>query len=298
VLCTTGAPDQRHPHLGRLVARAIALLIGLSAASCTSSPSSVPPSLSERPSASCLSSTSCARVPGTAPKQVGVGLYACSQGDNGRSYAVFGHTAYLIWPAARDQELSLRPARCFVSGGEARKAGFSVARQSASRRRVGRVEFAEAYPLETSLCEGAASRLPFPVPCPKRVPSGWLGLPLTGGCGPSCGMFVLEGYFHEPPGQGVEGSSVGHLLLWATQPSNISRGIIGCSVAATVMAPRVLGSSATFATCPRGDAPDSGHVLLTWTRGRVDYAVSVHGNSRLNRRVALVVAHELRMVSQ
>ena len=39
----------------------------------------------------------------------------------------------------------------------------------------------------------------------------------------------------------------------------------------------------TWVTCPSGSTPDAGHVLLQWSRKRWIYALSLHGDTPMNR---------------
>ncbi len=59
----------------------------------------------------------------------------------------------------------------------------------------------------------------------------------------------------------------------------------------------VKGVAATWFKCREGwAAPDSGHVLLQWSKSGVTYGVSFHGHNWFNHRLAMTMAHTLRIV--
>ncbi|MGZ5288803.1 MAG: hypothetical protein ACXWZU_12205 [Actinomycetota bacterium] len=59
-----------------------------------------------------------------------------------------------------------------------------------------------------------------------------------------------------------------------------------------------MGHPAQWVTCPdnRNPPQDSGHVMLEWTEAGIVYAVSVHTDTPVNRRLALFLAQHLVLV--
>ena len=59
----------------------------------------------------------------------------------------------------------------------------------------------------------------------------------------------------------------------------------------------VRGVQARWVTCPEGSEFNSGHVVLVWIEGGVNYAVSLHGANPTNRRLARLLAEHVELVT-
>jgi hypothetical protein len=55
--------------------------------------------------------------------------------------------------------------------------------------------------------------------------------------------------------------------------------------------------TADLVRCPVGPPPHSGHLLLRWTRQGFNYAVSLHGDSPVNRDLLILIAERVYYVA-
>ena len=139
-------------------------------------------------------------------------------------------------------------------------------------------------------CTDAARHLEVAVQCPTRVPRGWRPR-VCAGCN---GTFSATGWFPAPRAYvGQPGEATGHFTVWAAPPRRIQQGYVGCVRGRALQRTRVRGVTMTFVTCPPGSSLDSGHVLLRWSREGWLRALSLHGNTRLNRLLLLRMAATL-----
>ena len=230
---------------------------------------------------------------GQAPQRVADGFYSCpAQAPTLVVDGLFYPATYPERPAP-----SVRPSRCFGTTEEATMAGF---RRAATPPHDIRVDDLYLVPSESKLrryCRTLSTRADLPVPCPSVVPAPPDSVVDCGGAAPcaSPGRFVLEGNFFGPPGYVGSGEGAGH--LWFLASTAAQRHQIECSTPRDLGGRvEILGAAAHWLVCPPGSELNSGHVLLEWRLHDVVYAVSVHGVSPLNRRLALVLARHVRMV--
>jgi hypothetical protein len=158
-------------------------------------------------------------------------------------------------------------------------------------------------------CRIGSRKLQHPVLCPTLVPAHDISPSVTTELcvgsdgrigGPGCfrgDIFLIQEVFQGPTGYlGLDQSSVGHLNVWASPRAQITIARLGCERfgrrAGTV---QVRGHFGTWVLCPEDAGPlqDRGHVLLRWEEDGLINAVSLHGHSALNRRLALVIAQHL-----
>jgi hypothetical protein len=148
-----------------------------------------------------------------------------------------------------------------------------------------------------SLCARQSRVSGFAVPCPTLIPGTSTDVYCPAGaiCAER-GAFVLEGTFRGPPDyHGVERGS-GHLWIIAFGPqSGVWPGstlLGGHQVGQT----RVRGQPAMIVQFPPGSALNSGHEAIIWHRAAMTFAVTLHGHTRLNERLDLVIANHLRFI--
>lgn len=95
-------------------------------------------------------------------------------------------------------------------------------------------------------------------------------------------------------------SNIGHLNIWSSPIRKIDDAGLGCQGnERTVGKTEVAGQTAEWIVCPESGIPpqDSGHVILEWHDDRIENAVSLHRDSTVNRRLAVVIAQHLVLVS-
>jgi hypothetical protein len=173
-------------------------------------------------------------------------------------------------------------------------------------------------------CAAAADALGFAVPCPAQVPSidgramtcpplvGAATSPCVGSEGlPPYHVFALDfSGFDVPAGYfGVDGNPVGHIAIEA-RPHNQSPP--SPCVGAVALGPVIAGSWTTAAfncsndtlevqrAAMHGEGTYAGHTMLAWSQDGIDYIVSAHGQTTVNRDllVRLVNATTLTPPSQ
>jgi hypothetical protein len=151
-------------------------------------------------------------------------------------------------------------------------------------------------------CQAAANRLDRAVPCPSLMP-GDPYFPDT--CCLARSIFLIQEVFQGPPSyvgmpdNDGSASDVGHLNIWSIPSGRLDGAGLGCTARGrTGGTTEVMGNQAQWVTCPdAGDPPqDSGHVMLEWTESGIVYAVSVHTDTPVNRRLALFLAQHLVLV--
>jgi hypothetical protein len=230
---------------------------------------------------------------GEPPQKIVAGFYSCPA--EAPTLAV----RHFFYPATypRRPPASVRPSRCFRTSEQATLAGLRRAPTPAGDVRLDDLYLVPARGSLGPYCRASAARAALPAPCPTLVPAPNTSVEDCGGAAPcaSRGRFVLEGNFAGPPGYVGAGQGAGHLWFLAT--SRAQRAAGECS-SPRHLAGRVeiFGASAHWLACPPGSELNSGHVLLMWRSHGVNYAVSVHGVTSLNRRLALLLARHLRFV--
>jgi hypothetical protein len=147
------------------------------------------------------------------------------------------------------------------------------------------------------VCREAARHLGISVLCPSVVPGAANSLV---DCDvPDCVYFealALQFTFSGPPGYvGIPGQSGNHMfVLEAREGREREVEFLTCTDGEMVGQATVQGRPAQWVDCPaNGSGMNSGHVMLVWVEEGVRYAVSLHGDTELNRRIALAVAERL-----
>jgi hypothetical protein len=148
-------------------------------------------------------------------------------------------------------------------------------------------------------CHKAADDLGYAVLCPVRLPSRYDLLPCRGPTprnelwGKYCFDYVLDSVFKGPPdyhGPFAANRRTGHLALWTIAPSSdmYEGGFFGCPGGGRRQeSGRLRGHSGHWWACPSTRVADlnSGHVAFQWVAGGVIYGISVHGITKVNRRI-------------
>jgi hypothetical protein len=170
-----------------------------------------------------------------------------------------------------------------------------------SPREIAGVRLVPVRPSLLARCRQEAHRVPFPVPCPRILPARQLDLLWCNGCPPGEETFNVDGLFRGPvgyEGRGHGGSRDLHLVIGAFRAEeNPVRSL--CPGAHLAGASRVRGRAGHWILCPMPPEPGfhSGHVVLTWVEDGARYVVSLHGQTKVNRRIARVIAGDLVMVA-
>jgi hypothetical protein len=231
--------------------------------------------------------------PGRSPQKLAAGFYVC---PTEAPTLAFGHRFY---PATypNPPPPSARPSRCFRTSEQATQAGFHRVPTPAGDVRIDDLYLVPPQHRLTRYCRMLSARAALPGPCPTLVPAPSDSVVGCGGAAPcaTAGRFVLEGNFVGPPGYLGSGEGAGHLWLLASTVAH--RYLIECSRPHGLTGwVKVLGHMAHWLVCSPGSELNSGHVLLEWRVHDIVYAVSVHGVSRLNRRLAVVMARHLALI--
>jgi hypothetical protein len=103
------------------------------------------------------------------------------------------------------------------------------------------------------------------------------------------------------PTSGGFASEVGHLNIWSIPRRTLDTAGLGCAAKGRPAgATDVNGVAARWIDCPADRDPpqDSGHIVLEWSNEGIVYAVSVHTDTAVNRRLALFIAEHLVMVGR
>ena len=85
-----------------------------------------------------------------------------------------------------------------------------------------------------------------------------------------------------------------HMFVMAAEP-RLSRYVTSCTGGRPSGRTVVHGLRARWITCPEGSEMNSGHVVLAWVQGGIDYAVTIHGDFPLTRMIAAAVAGAVRI---
>lgn len=160
-------------------------------------------------------------------------------------------------------------------------------------------------------CERAVTALDRDVPCPSRLPddldAGFADLLCSGvrRCFRQDTFGLDLGFRGGPEYRGLHDSegkvtSHGHLLVWS-HPSSTRADHVRClGYREPSGRGRVDGMQVEWFVCPEVDGSrlerfpiDSGHVILEWQDGDYVSGISLHGHTRANRRLALVLASQI-----
>jgi len=193
------------------------------------------------------------------------------------------------------------PVACYPSVAQATAAGYPPAPLPAGAVELDGVYLAPTSQAFRRRCQQAADQLGFVVPCPGLLPPAAPGTAPPelcqgrGSCSGEVLFIVNDSGFLVPPGYlGVEKQSLGHLVVMAAprrpndpRPPN---DVLGCYADHPVARATVQGTGAVLLRCPTGSALNSGHTLVRWSQQGVDMAVSLHGWSKLNQRLVLLLA--------
>jgi hypothetical protein len=155
----------------------------------------------------------------------------------------------------------------------------------------------------SAFCQEAADRLDRPILCPSLLPADPY-FPENELCR-AClrqGYFLIDEVFQGPPSYvgmpAADGSAsaVGHLNIWSTPRGTLDTVGFGCIAKGRPSETIDLnGTTARWIACPAGSDPpqDSGHIVLQSSDVGIVYAVSVHTDTPVNRRLALFIAEHL-----
>jgi hypothetical protein len=195
----------------------------------------------------------------------------------------------------------VRPVACYPSVAQAAAAGYPPAPLPAGAVALGGVYLAPTSRAFRVRCQRAADQLGFVVPCPELLPTAPSGTAPPelcegrGSCSDEVVFIVDDGGFLVPPGYlGVGKQAQGHLVIMAaphrpTIPRPAS-DVLGCYADHPFARATVHGTRAMLLRCPTGSALNSGHTLVLWSQRGVDMAVSLHGWSKLNQQLVLLLA--------
>jgi hypothetical protein len=224
------------------------------------------------------------------PRVVGSDLFVCLG-----SWAGYGHVVYAPNDSSKPTA-DIRPDRCFASLQDAEAAGFHLPPPPPGGELIETIYLVPPDPPILPVCEEAARRLGITVLCPTLVPGTADSLV---DCDQSCVFFkslVLHFTFSGPPGYvGIPGQNGNHLFVLESRAGNESEvEFLTCSDGRTASGATVTGTAARWVTCPaNGSGMNSGHVMLVWTLEGIRYAVSLHADTDLNRKIAMAVAERL-----
>ena len=243
--------------------------------------------------ASCSGSSSSHRQGGVPATETG-GVYTCPPGAGFIAYgAVFYPPNYPSPPRS-----TKRPSRCFASRGQAAASGYRLAKPPPGATVVAGVYLVRPRASLASLCKRSAKKAGIPIPCPTLIP-GKADAVFCAGVFPCAvkGAFVLEGSFSGPASYVGADPGDGHLFIIAYGPRS---GIWPRDTLAggkPVGTTTVRGHPGRFITSRAGSGLNAGHVALTWRKDGTTYAVTLHGDTGLNRRLDLLIADHLALVS-
>jgi hypothetical protein len=225
---------------------------------------------------------------GSPPLELAGGKFVCAE-----EYAGYGDRFYPPDHPAIPQQ-TVRPTRCFSSAGEARRAGYTLARTPRADKLVSGIYLVPSTAALLTGCRRAARRLGFPVPCPRFLPARQADAHFCCPCGGEP-KFVLTVDFTGPStyiGMGPYGGE-GH-LVFAGARRLLDIRCFGARGRRPV--PEIKRRRAEWLDCPNGSELHSGHVILRWRDDRAAYAVSIHSDTRPNRVLAVVLAKDVRIL--
>jgi hypothetical protein len=227
--------------------------------------------------------------PGALPRPVASDLFVC---PGGYGWAAYGEIVYAPNDTTKPTA-EVRPDRCFSSLEEAKTAGFHLHPPPPGGALIETIYLVPPDPPILPVCRKAARDLGFSVLCPGLVPGEANSMV---DCDTDCVFvqaLVFTFSFSGPPGYvGVPGQSGNHLfVLEAREGRERSVGFLTCLDARTVGEATIRGATGRWVACPaNGSGLNSGHVMLVWVSNGVRYAVSLHSDTNLNRKIALAVA--------
>jgi hypothetical protein len=109
------------------------------------------------------------------------------------------------------------------------------------------------------------------------------------------GAFVLEGSFAAPPTYRGAGPGDGHMFIIAYGPRSGVWPRDTLAHGTPVGTTTVRGHPARYVTFRAGSGLNGGHVALIWQERGTTYAVTLHGNTPLNRQLDAIIADYLRL---
>lgn len=228
---------------------------------------------------------------GRPPVKLGSTGYYCPEGFE---FAAYGR---LFYPKLHPSHpaLTVRPDRCFAREEEALDAGYRLAEPPRGATVVAGLYL---VPPEGSLqghCRRAAEHLGFTVACPSLVPGPEGSIHVSDLGGEE--SLILEAGFRAPPDYvGVGGEPHGHLWVISTRPSHAGDSQ-SCFDPHPGGRTRIRGRPGRWVTCSEGAEINGGHIVLVWVESGVSHAVSLHGHTRTNRRLALALAERLVLIA-
>jgi hypothetical protein len=197
-----------------------------------------------------------------------------------------------------------RPTGCLASVQKAARAGLSVEPTPAGDLLIGGVYLTPPSDGVKRLCDSAAKSTGLITACPTLIP----GSPDSMSCAgvfPCAlrGAVVLEGNFDGPPNYVGDARGSGHLWIFTIAARLLRARPFGPFPADTLslaLGARVVrrltfeGHPARFLEFPNaGEDLNAGHVVLIWRAHGAEYAVSLHGHTRLNEQLDLTIAAHL-----
>ena len=222
-----------------------------------------------------------------------------------------------------------KPVTCFASGAQAAHFGYRVPNPPDGAVEVDGLYLASTTGAFRHSCKVAAEVVAFAVPCPHLLPTGFTGEIVQNLCAhgahapkgtPSAvtrcvtgivtaprqrsfgdwSFYLTDMDIGAPPGYvGIEIPGVSapeaHLVIEAG-PSD-SEDAWGCDGVQVTGSTVVRGVRMSIARCPPGSQSESGHLMLTWSRSGVTYAVTLHGYTRLNLRILAVLTTHVALVA-
>jgi hypothetical protein len=230
--------------------------------------------------------------PGAPARAVASSLYVCPGG--------YGWTAYggvVFAPNDTTKPTAeVRPDRCFISLDQAKGAGFHLHPPPPGGALVETIYLVPPDPPILPVCLEAARQLGFTVLCPDLVPGDANSM---ANCDTNCislEALVLAFSFSGPPGYvGIPGQSGNHLFVLESRVGRDRQvEFLTCFEGRTVAEVSVHGVAGRWVSCPaNGSGLNSGHVMLVWVEHGVRYAVTLHGDTDLNRKIALTMVEHL-----
>lgn len=229
---------------------------------------------------------------GTPARAVASDLFVC---PGGYGWAAYGDIVYAPNDTTKPTA-EVRPDRCFTSLEQAEGAAFHIHPPPPGGTLVDTIYLVPPDPPILPVCMKAADRLGFAILCPGLVPGTVNSM---ADCNDDCvflGTFVLAFSFSGPPEYvGIPGQIGNHLFVMESTVGRDNQvefltcpdGRIGADVT-------VRGTTGHWLTCPaNGSGMNSGHVMLVWVEEGLRYAVSLHSDTELNRKIALAIAQGL-----
>jgi hypothetical protein len=247
---------------------------------------------------------------GVAPMQL-AGVWVCTPGFDVRGFQPSGVYYPLTHPDR--PPFDVPPAGCFRDEAQAESAGYRLAPPPPGDSAIDGVYLAPTTAEDWSLCQRAANRLAFAVPCPSLLPVGLIPISCPGfqSNGIDCAWighvssFTYSSTFTAPDDYTGPRPGEGHLNIVSTQVRAATEVSAGGDLSAVLCpgtthvepGPSLAGQQTTWVVCPDGSGQDSGHVALAWQLNGIAYEVSLHGHGRINRDLDKLIAQHLQFVS-